>query len=109
MDGQSFHICDINGALLSTDMQVSDAISQGLTPLCATLPDKSLHHLENRREELAQMQWKLVRDQMNGSSNQATQLNRQFNELQFQVQANHRDQIHRIERIRQDKMKMFDK
>jgi len=100
MEGQAFHICDINGALLSTDMQVQDAIEQGLTPLCATLPDKSLHHLENRREELAQMQWKLVRDQMTKGSNQVTQLTRQLSEIQFQVQAIQREASNGLEHFR---------
>merc|ERR1719359_100138 len=102
MEGQAFHICDINGALLSTDMQVQDAIAQGLTPLCATLPDKSLHHLENRREELAQMQWKLVRDQMTQSNNQVTQLTRQLTEVQFQVQALNRESQNGFERVREE-------
>lgn len=102
MEGQAFHICDINGALLSSDMQVQDAISQGLTPLCATLPDKSLHHLENRREEIAQMQWKLVRDQMQQGSNQVTQLSRQISELQFQVQATQREATTAVDSMRQE-------
>jgi len=109
MEGQTFHICDINGQLLSTDMQVADAISQGLTPLCATLPDKSLHHLENRREELAQMQWKLVRDQMTQSNNQVTQLTRQINEVQFQLQANHREATNEITRFKEDYAKNAEK
>jgi hypothetical protein len=100
MEGQAFHICDINGQLLSTDMQVQDAIAQGLTPLCATLPDKSLHHLENRREELAQMQWKLVRDQMTQSANQTQQISRQVNEFNFQIQANQREWTTSIEQLR---------
>lgn len=91
MEGQAFHILDMNGQLLSTDMQVHDAIVQGLTPLSATLPDKSLHHLENRREELAQMQWKLVRDQMTQSTNQMTQLARQLSDLQFNLQSHQRE------------------
>merc|ERR1719359_185347 len=102
MEGQAFHICDINGSLLSTDMQVQDAISQGLTPLCATLPDKSLHHLENRREELAQMQWKLVRDQMTQGNNQVTQLTRQMSELQYQVQALQRESQQALDQCRQE-------
>jgi hypothetical protein len=108
MEGQAFHICDINGALLSTDMQVQDAITQGLTPLCATLPDKSLHHLENRREELAQMQWKLVRDQMTQSNNQVTQLTRQINELQFQVSAISRECQGSIEQFRTDTVRAME-
>jgi len=108
MDGQIFHICDINGQLLSTDMQVSDAIAQGLTPLCATLPDKSLHHLENRREELAQMQWKLVRDQMNGHNNGVTNLTRQVNELTFEFKNHHREMSTIVERCKLDTMHMCD-
>lgn len=108
MEGQAFHICDINGQLLSTDMQVQDAISQGLTPLCATLPDKSLHHLENRREELAQMQWKLVRDQMTQSANQVTQLSRQMSEAQFQIQALQRDAVSNMDHFRQELTKALE-
>jgi len=108
MEGQAFHICDINGAILSTDMQVQDAISQGLTPLCATLPDKSLHHLENRREELAQMQWKLVRDQMTQGTNQVTQLTRQLNELQFQLQALQRETHGSVENCRAETSKLIE-
>lgn len=108
MEGQAFHICDINGSLLSTDMQVQDAIAQGLTPLCATLPDKSLHHLENRREELAQMQWKLVRDQMTQGNNQVTQLTRQMSELQYQVQALQRESQQALDQCRQEFAKAVD-
>jgi hypothetical protein len=109
MEGQSFHILDINGQLLSTDMQVSDAIAQGLTPLCATLPDKSLHHLENRREELAQMQWKLIRDQMTQTTNQLNQLSRQVSDLTFNLQAHQRGTESNLEQMRQDVNNAIDK
>jgi hypothetical protein len=91
MDGQEFQVCDINGNILTTDAQVQEVIAQGLTPLCATLPDKSLHQLENRREEIAQMQWKLVRDQITNSGHQFSSLARQLSELQLQFQTFQRE------------------
>jgi hypothetical protein len=108
MEGQAFHICDINGELLSTDMQVQDAIAQGLTPLAAMLPDKSLHHLENRREELAQMQWKLVRDQMKHGDDAVKSLNRQVTELQLQLKALRTEMSSNLDRIRGDTAKALD-
>lgn len=102
MDGQEFQVCDINGNLLSTDLQVQDAIAEGLIPLCATLPDKSLHHLENRREELAQMQWKLVRDQITTSAHQFTSLTRQLSELQLQFQTFQREVQNTFDSVQQE-------
>lgn len=68
MEGQMFHLFDCNGQTLNSNAQLQEAVVSGLTPLCATLTDASIHYIENRREELAQMQWKLVRDQMTATT-----------------------------------------
>mmetsp|Transcript_41221 Transcript_41221/g.65811 ORF Transcript_41221/g.65811 Transcript_41221/m.65811 type:complete len:650 (+) Transcript_41221:58-2007(+) len=107
MDGQEFQVCDINGTILTTDFQVQEAIAQGLTPLGATLPDKSLHHMENRRQDLAQMQWKLVRDQITASGHQFTSLTRQLNEFQLQFQAFQREVQNALETMQSDTVKAF--
>merc|ERR1719171_3231465 len=86
MEGQLFHFFDVNGNALETDEQVVEAIAKNQTPLCATLTDASIHYIENRREELAQMQWKLVRDQMTGATGKIAALARQVTEMQNQME-----------------------
>lgn len=105
---QSFEICDINGTLLQNEMQLQQALSSGLTPLSATLTDKSLHTLETQREELGQMQWKLVRDQLSSSTSQMASLARQMSEMQFQLQNNMRETQNLLGLCREDLYKAID-
>jgi len=65
MPDQMFEVFDNTGERILVDMDLREAIAGGRIPLSATLSDASIHFIENRREELAQMQWKLVRDQNN--------------------------------------------
>mmetsp|Transcript_83171 Transcript_83171/g.137545 ORF Transcript_83171/g.137545 Transcript_83171/m.137545 type:complete len:650 (-) Transcript_83171:60-2009(-) len=98
MEAQTFHFFDVHGATLATDAQVHDAITQGATPLCATLTDASIHFIENRREELAQMQWKLVRDQMTVVNGKMSALARQGNDTKGQLEQFRQETTNLIER-----------
>eukprot|EP00927_Polykrikos_kofoidii_P038747 TRINITY_DN33173_c0_g1_i1.p1 TRINITY_DN33173_c0_g1~~TRINITY_DN33173_c0_g1_i1.p1 ORF type:complete len:663 (+),score=105.35 TRINITY_DN33173_c0_g1_i1:362-2350(+) len=100
MEGQTFQFFDANGTTLATDMQIRGAISQGFVPLCASLTDASIHYIENRREELAQMQWKLVRDQMTGTMGKITHMSRQVEDMQQLLEMNKRDMQAALERLR---------
>lgn len=84
MEGQLFQFFDVTGIELQTDTQLTEAVSRGQTPLCATLTDASIHFIENRREELAQMQWKLVRDHMSGTTGKIAANSRQVAEFTAQ-------------------------
>mmetsp|Transcript_44331 Transcript_44331/g.77840 ORF Transcript_44331/g.77840 Transcript_44331/m.77840 type:complete len:613 (-) Transcript_44331:85-1923(-) len=66
MPSQVFEICDTRGMSIRTDNEFLGAVTTGSTPLVASLPEASIHLIENRREELSQIQWKLVRDQLAG-------------------------------------------
>mmetsp|Transcript_123691 Transcript_123691/g.231412 ORF Transcript_123691/g.231412 Transcript_123691/m.231412 type:complete len:616 (+) Transcript_123691:54-1901(+) len=98
MEGQSFAFYDVSGMTLSTDGDVHDAVAKGLTPLNATLTDAAIHHIENRREELAQMQWKLVRDQMTVANGKMSALARQCNDTKGQLEKFRQETTNAIER-----------
>jgi len=98
MESQTFSFFDVNGTTLSTDAQLHDALAQGLIPLCATLTDASIHYIENRREELAQMQWKLVRDQMTVANGKMSALARQGNDTKGQLEKFRQETTNAIER-----------
>jgi len=102
MEAQTFHFFDVHGATLATDAQVHDAITQGATPLCATLTDASIHFIENRREELAQMQWKLVRDQMTAATGKIAAIARQVNGTQTQLEAHKNECDSLIDRVHKE-------
>jgi len=78
MHDQVFEVYDSVGQKLIIDADMVQAMSDGKVPFTATLSDASIHYIENRREELAQMQWKLIRDQQ-------TQLNAKLNAICRQV------------------------
>lgn len=105
MEGQTFHFFDVNGTTLSTDGELHSAISQGQVPLCATLTDASIHFIENRREELAQMQWKLVRDQMTGATGKIAALARQVNETTCQLDSYKNESNALIDRLHKEALR----
>mmetsp|Transcript_88715 Transcript_88715/g.153526 ORF Transcript_88715/g.153526 Transcript_88715/m.153526 type:complete len:550 (-) Transcript_88715:96-1745(-) len=86
MEAQTFNFFDVNGKTLSTDSDLIDAVAEGQIPICATLTDASIHFIENRREELAQMQWKLVRDSMTAVDGKMAAVARQATETQHQLE-----------------------
>jgi len=68
LQDQSLHFFDVNGNPLLTDDTMQAAISRGDTPLDAVLATarnefSHSHCADSSREELVQMQWKLIRDQ----------------------------------------------
>mmetsp|Transcript_97265 Transcript_97265/g.172154 ORF Transcript_97265/g.172154 Transcript_97265/m.172154 type:complete len:823 (-) Transcript_97265:151-2619(-) len=91
MEGQTFHVFDIAGTPIQTDCDLIEAIESGQTPLVATLTDATIHDIENRREELAQMQWKLIRDQMAAMLGKLGTLTRQIGDLQLQQDTSTRE------------------
>eukprot|EP00747_Dinoflagellata_sp_TGD_P193190 gnl/TRDRNA2_/TRDRNA2_59033_c0_seq1.p1 gnl/TRDRNA2_/TRDRNA2_59033_c0~~gnl/TRDRNA2_/TRDRNA2_59033_c0_seq1.p1 ORF type:complete len:638 (-),score=152.65 gnl/TRDRNA2_/TRDRNA2_59033_c0_seq1:103-1941(-) len=108
MEGQSFHFFDVNGGSLTTDQQVQEAIAQGMTPLCASLTDASIHYIENRREELAQMQWKLIRDHMTGATGKIVGLSREVEEMRHQFDSHKKEVQSHTERLRMELIKAVD-
>eukprot|EP00929_Paragymnodinium_shiwhaense_P060141 TRINITY_DN30067_c0_g5_i1.p1 TRINITY_DN30067_c0_g5~~TRINITY_DN30067_c0_g5_i1.p1 ORF type:complete len:625 (+),score=177.50 TRINITY_DN30067_c0_g5_i1:117-1991(+) len=108
MEAQTFHFFDINGNSLVTDAQVMDAVDEGMVPLVATLTDASIHYIENRREELAQMQWKLVRDQMTGTTCQVAQTRRQVTELSEMLVASKSELQAALDRSKNEMLRVVD-
>eukprot|EP00747_Dinoflagellata_sp_TGD_P168365 gnl/TRDRNA2_/TRDRNA2_194575_c0_seq1.p1 gnl/TRDRNA2_/TRDRNA2_194575_c0~~gnl/TRDRNA2_/TRDRNA2_194575_c0_seq1.p1 ORF type:complete len:647 (-),score=123.45 gnl/TRDRNA2_/TRDRNA2_194575_c0_seq1:57-1910(-) len=100
MDGQMFDFFDTDGTLLLTDAQVQETICQCRVPLKANLTDASMHYIENRREELAQMQWKLIRDQMAGATQKAANLAREVQTLSATVDQYRKDHEVLAEKVR---------
>lgn len=86
MDGQDFQFFDGMGKPITTDMSLRETIHKGLTPLGASLSDASIHFMENRREELAQMQWKLVREKMHGCLADVQHVSRKVDEFRLHCQ-----------------------
>lgn len=80
LNGQSFDIFDERGVSLTTDGDLRLAISRGAT-LAANLSEASVHYIENRREELSQLQWKLMRDQVSGVAEKLVQVGHRVQEL----------------------------
>eukprot|EP00929_Paragymnodinium_shiwhaense_P060143 TRINITY_DN30067_c0_g7_i1.p1 TRINITY_DN30067_c0_g7~~TRINITY_DN30067_c0_g7_i1.p1 ORF type:complete len:734 (+),score=188.79 TRINITY_DN30067_c0_g7_i1:97-2202(+) len=85
MPGQIFDVLDVLGNRILVDLDLREAIAERRTPLSAVLSDASIHFMENRREELAQMQWKLVRDQHNAGLTKLGSLCRQVSDVDHQM------------------------
>mmetsp|Transcript_86812 Transcript_86812/g.166001 ORF Transcript_86812/g.166001 Transcript_86812/m.166001 type:complete len:871 (-) Transcript_86812:32-2644(-) len=62
--GQTFHMFSISGAPVLTDEALRGKMAKGSIPLLAMQTDATLHEIVNRRDELAQMQLKLLRGQV---------------------------------------------
>jgi len=105
MEGQAFDFFDVNGTTLSSDAQVADAITKGHVPLYAALTDQAIHFIENRREELAQMQWKLVRDQMTAASGKMAALQRQVTEMQKDFEQFKQESTSVIDRVHKEALR----
>lgn len=99
---EDFDICDSSGQRICTDQQLESAISGQRLPLQAGLSDASVHLIENRREELAQMQWKVIRDKMQSYSADLLQLTRQMSDLQQQFEMQGKEHDSKLEVFRGD-------
>eukprot|EP00931_Biecheleriopsis_adriatica_P029350 TRINITY_DN17439_c0_g1_i1.p1 TRINITY_DN17439_c0_g1~~TRINITY_DN17439_c0_g1_i1.p1 ORF type:complete len:713 (+),score=155.12 TRINITY_DN17439_c0_g1_i1:48-2186(+) len=108
MEGQDFQFFDGMGKPLSTDRSLREAIDSGSTPLSASLSDASIHYIENRREELAQMQWKLVREKMHGCMAEVKQGSRQLEEFQSRMQADTAETKQAMELLKEEVTQMLD-
>lgn len=102
MHEQDFEIYDSEGCLLATDGDLYRAAVQGHVPLVATLSEASVHFIQNRREELSQMQWKLLRDQLSGLSEKVCSLGRRMQELTQVLQTDKFEQKAADDRLRAD-------
>jgi hypothetical protein len=91
MQDQVFEVFDVSGTRILLDTDLREAVADQRTPLSATLSDASIHFIENRREELAQMQWKLVRDQHNTASSKMNVIGRKLQEQDNRIEKNKRD------------------
>lgn len=100
MEGQTFQLFDVQGVMIATDRDLNDAILRGQVPLVATLSDSSIHFIENRREELAQMQWKLMRDQVAGTSGKVAELHRTIAEMKEFVETHKKECQAAADRLR---------
>jgi hypothetical protein len=86
MQDQNFEVYDLGGTRLITDEDLREAVMSGRTPLAATLSDASIHFIENRREELAQMQWKVMRDQNSQANAKLLHACRQVGSLETELE-----------------------
>lgn len=102
MQGQTFEIFDICGTNLSTDGDLEEALKENRTPFAASLSEASIHYIENRREEMAQMQWKLMRDQLSGVTEKIMQLGRRTGELQEQIERHEKEVAGSCDRLRHE-------
>merc|ERR1719460_150369 len=85
MESHSFCFWDANGRELPNDYEICDSIDRGSIPIQATLVGHAVHDIELQREELAQMQWKVMRDQFTALSIQLQAVRRQSNECYEQM------------------------
>jgi len=102
MQDQIFEIFDLQGKRLILDTDVVEALVDGRTPLTANLCDSSIHFIENRREELAQMQWKLVRDQHNQAQLKLSQMVRQMTTVESKMDNMMRETGMSMDRLRSE-------
>jgi hypothetical protein len=102
MRDQQFEIYDANGMQIMVDADIQTAIMDRRLPFTATLQDASIHFIENRREELAQMQWKLVRDQSSQLSLKLQAVCRQVTNMETVVEAEKRERERGFERFQQE-------
>eukprot|EP00931_Biecheleriopsis_adriatica_P087167 TRINITY_DN61674_c0_g1_i1.p1 TRINITY_DN61674_c0_g1~~TRINITY_DN61674_c0_g1_i1.p1 ORF type:complete len:563 (-),score=110.17 TRINITY_DN61674_c0_g1_i1:49-1605(-) len=100
MHDQEFDLCDKYGARLCTDMSLTDAVARGHVPLQATLSDASVHYIENKREELAQMQWKVLRDKLHLSTVEIQTLQQQVAALMQRLDTQQRESESALEVLR---------
>jgi len=102
MPEQDFDLTDTAGRRLVTDQQLQEAIQSMRVPLQANLSDASVHFIENRREELAQMQWKVLRDKLHGCGADVLALSNHVSELQQQHQVEAKEAEKKMEALRND-------
>lgn len=71
MKEQTILLHDSEGNMLNSDVQLQEACEQGRLPFQALLADTAINEMEMKRDEIAQMQWRMVREQFT-SINKAT-------------------------------------
>merc|ERR1719326_1589288 len=100
MEAHCFCFFDVDGRELFLDGEILDAIDQGKTPLQATLSDHAVHDFEQRREELAQMQWKVMRDQLSNLTASLQGIQSQTQDLRDQFEVYKREQRQNMDRMK---------
>jgi len=76
---------DRQGTKIMTDADVEAAIADERGPINATVAGHSVHSFEQRAEELAQMQWKVMRDQLTVIGLQMTKNQELLKELEVDM------------------------
>lgn len=88
-----FEFFDSNGSKLMTDGEIKAAIYEGRTPIYGAVSGHSVHHFEQRSEEFAQMQWKVMRDQFTVLSLQMGSTQQELKNLHEEVQAKDKENV----------------
>lgn len=107
MSGQNFRFSDSLGTPICTDLTLRDAVQRKLLPLQASLSDSSIHFIENRIEELTQMQWKLVRDKIQGCATDVVTLARQIADLKDELNAQRNESKSTVDLLRAELVRMM--
>merc|ERR1719443_2203677 len=98
---------NVEGVLLVTDHDVQESVTQASkTPIYAAFSDSAIHDFEYRREELTQMQWKLVRDQFTHLSGQIAALGHQVHEVRERVKGSEAAQREHTDRVHSELLKL---
>lgn len=84
LTGQIFEVLDEHGSSLATDGDLRAVVERG-GKLTANLSEASVHYIENRREELSQLQWKVLRDKVSSVSEKIVQVGHKLHELSEDV------------------------
>jgi len=106
MEGQMFHLFNCKGKLLLTDLQVLEAVTEHLTPLCATHIAVSTVCIESRHETLAPMQSTLYKEHMKDATD-VVLTGKQVNEAQKHADIRKRDMHMFCDKARNDILKML--
>jgi len=106
---QIFELCDCSGTPILLDSDLVEAVRENRLPLSATLSDTSIHFIENRREELAHMQWKLVRDQHNGAHGRMQLFGRTLHDFDKRLEEQKADSLQTITLLRNEFAATVDK
>lgn len=108
MPNQNFELRDSSSNTIVTNGDLITVFFAGKVPLEVAMSEESIHYIENRREELAQMQWKLVRDKVDGLSSKVIQITNQLSEFEQSLSALHSAREEDSKRVKKDIEKHFD-
>mmetsp|Transcript_19904 Transcript_19904/g.35340 ORF Transcript_19904/g.35340 Transcript_19904/m.35340 type:complete len:584 (+) Transcript_19904:36-1787(+) len=108
MHDECFDFADSLNVKIRTDIALCEALEQGRIPLQATVSDEAVHRIEGRREELAQMQWKVVRDKIQGCEIHVYQLSQQIQDMGNQIEVQHKEHQDIVKALRSEVVKSLE-